>query len=49
MFKRIINCNKRPNIQGVNRLFVLSLEKNTGRTRHEGYYFPIAGVNDFKK
>ena len=49
MFKRIISCNKHPSFQGVNRQFVLSLERNTVRTRHEEYYFPTTEVNEFKK
>ena len=29
-----------PNFQGVNRLFVLSLEDENGRTSHSEYYLP---------
>ena len=36
-----------PSFQGVNRLYVLSIENNTDRTVHSKYYFPTVGIKDY--
>ena len=33
--------------QGVNRLFVLSFENNTHRTKHTGYFLPKVEIKDY--
>ena len=33
--------------QGINRLFVLSLENDVERTAHTGYYLPKAEIKDY--
>ena len=36
-----------PNIQGVNRLFVLAFENDAQRTSHSGYYLPNVELKDY--
>ena len=36
-----------PGLQGVNRLFALSLENNDGRTVHTKYYLPTAKIKHY--
>ena len=36
-----------PSFQGVNRLFVLSLENNGGRTSYTRYYLPLVEIKDY--
>ena len=36
-----------PSFQGVNRLFVLSLENTTNRTVHTQYYLPTVEIKDY--
>ena len=36
-----------PNIQGVNRIFVLSFENTTVRTIHTWYYLPKVEIKDY--
>ena len=36
-----------PGFQGVNRLFVLSFENNTGRTSYKEYFLPKIEVKDY--
>ena len=35
-----------PSFQGVNRLFVLSFENNSGRTSYTRYYLPLVEIKD---
>ena len=36
-----------PSFEGVNRLFVLSLENNAHRTRHREYFLPKVEIKDY--
>ena len=36
-----------PSFQGVNRLFVLSIENTTDRTVHTKYYLPTVEIKDY--
>ena len=44
--KRHLDFLISPSFLGVNRLFVLSSEKETGRTEHRGYYLPTVEIKD---
>ena len=44
---RYLNHLVDPSFQGVNRLFVLSFEKENGRTLHSTYYLPKVGIKDY--
>ena len=36
-----------PSFQGVNRLFVLSFENNSGRTSYTRYHLPLVNIKDY--
>ena len=44
---RYLNYLVNPSFQGVNRLFVLSFEKENGRTSHSTYYLPKVEIKDY--
>ena len=44
---RYLNYLINPSFQGVNRLFVLALENENGRTSHSTYYLPKVEIKDY--
>ena len=44
---RYLNYSINPNFQGVNRLFVLSVENENDRTRHSTYYLPKVEIKNY--
>ena len=47
MQNRYLNYLINPSFQGVNRLFVLSLENENDITAHSAYYLPKVEIKDY--